>query len=464
MNQRFHLLTLLSLLAALPVVALAEARGENWPSFRGPQASGVAEGQKTPTTWNTKTGENVLWKTSIPGLGHSSPVIWDQRLFVTTAIAEAGDVELKVGLYGDGNPADDNGKQTWRLYCLDKESGKILWRRDVHQGSPKIKRHAKSSHANSTPATDGERVVAFFGSEGLHAYDLDGKPLWKKDFGVLHSGSFRNPNAQWGFGSSPVLHEGKVVIQADVFKGSFLTVLDAKTGDEVWRVARAEHPTWSTPTILKHGKRTLILVNGYWHMGAYDFETGAEIWRLAGGGDLAVPTPIVGHGLVYLSSAHGAKRPVYAIRPDAQGDISLKGDATTNAGIVWSVPRGGTYIPTPLLYGDQLYVHRTNGVLYSYNAKTGDLIYEVRVAGGQGFTASAVAADGKIYITSENGKTHVIEPGSEYKEIAVNALDEIVMASPAISANTLYFRTQDHIFALRERQPVNSPDNLPDKE
>lgn len=435
--------------ALLPALAAgAESADGNWPSFRGPHASGVAEGRPTPLAWNAETGDGVAWTTPIPGLGHSSPVIWGERLFVTTAVAAEGEATLKVGLYGEGWSADDNGVQSWRVYCLDKKSGEVLWQRTAHQGEPKIRRHPKASHANSTAATDGRRVVAFFGSEGLYCYDVDGELLWQKDLGVLHSGAYQLPIAQWGFGASPVIHAGKVIVQADVLKGSFLAVFDAADGHEIWRTARDEFPTWSTPTVVEAGGRTIIAVNGYKHMGAYDLATGGELWKLNGGGDVPVPTPVAGHGLIFITNAHGARRPVYAIRPGAAGDISLRGDATSNDGVAWSEPRGGGYMATPLLYGDELYVTRMNGVLYCYDAQTGERHYETRLAAGVGFTASPVAADGKLYFTSEVGDVYVLKPGPEYEQLAVNPLGETAMATPAISDGTLYFRTRHRVTAI----------------
>ncbi len=440
---------LLLLLVLLPLTAAAgESADGNWPSFRGPQARGVAEGHPTALEWNGESGENIRWKTPVPGLGHSSPVIWGDRVYVTTAIAADGEAELKVGLYGDGMPAKDTGVQTWRLYGIDRESGGVAWQHDVHEGAPKSKRHPKASHASSTPATDGHRLVVHLGSEGLFGYDMDGKLVWKQDLGVLHSSAYTFPLAEWGYSASPVIHDGKVVVQVDILKGSFLAVFDAADGSEVWRTARDEFPTWSTPTVYESGERTLILVNGYKHMGAYDFATGGELWKLAGGGDVPVPTPVVAHGLVYLTNAHGAQRPIYAIRPGAEGDISLEGDATANDGIAWSVPRGGTYMPTPIVYGDELYVLRNNGVLYAYDAKTGARHYEERMAKGTGFTSSPVAADGKLYFTSEMGETYVVKEGKEFETLAVNELGETVMATPAISRGTLFFRTRGHLVAI----------------
>ncbi|MEO1086252.1 MAG: PQQ-binding-like beta-propeller repeat protein, partial [Acidobacteriota bacterium] len=325
-----------------------------------------------------------------------------------------------------------------------------LWRRTVYEGEPKIQRHPKSSHASSTAATDGERVAALFGSEGLYVYDLDGELLWKKDLGVLHAGSYRTADAQWGYGSSPVFHGGMLVIQADLFKGGFVVVFDAATGREIWRAERDDHPTWSTPTVYSRGSRDLVVVNGYKHKAAYELASGQEVWRMSGGGDIPVPTPVVAHDLVFLTSAHGGSSPVYAIKTDARGDISLEGDATSNAGVAWSVPRGGSYMQTPIVVGDELYVCRDNGVLSCYDARSGKRHYQERLASSEGFTASPVSAGDEIYFTGETGRTHVIKAGTSFERLAINELGESVMATPAIVGDTIYIRGRHHVVAIQK--------------
>ena len=444
------LLLLLSLLLA-SAAAAGEDSSANWPSFRGPRASGIAVGS-APTTWDVESGRNVLWKTPIPGLGHSSPAIWGDRVFMTTAIGGKREEELRVGLYGDIRPVNDDTVHRYKVYCLDRKTGKILWERTAHEGVPRTKRHTKSTHANPTPATDGKHVVVFFGSEGLYCYDFKGKLLWKKDLGVLESAFFAVPMAQWGFGSSPVIHDGRVIVQCDVIKGSFLAAFDVRTGKEIWRTPREDVPTWSTPTVHEHGGRTRIIVNGFKQIGGYDFETGKELWRLHGGGDIPVPTPVVAHGLAFITNAHGAMAPIYAVRAGATGNISLDGHQTSNAGVAWMTPRDGAYMQTPLVYGDLLYVCRDNGVLGCYRARTGEEVYRQRLGGGRtGYSASAVAADGKIYFTSEMGEVQVVRAGPEFELLATNSLDEISMATPAISEGVLFFRTRHHLVAIAER-------------
>jgi outer membrane protein assembly factor BamB len=310
--------------------ASAPRPGIDWPQFRGISASGIAEGFSVPATWSLAESTNILWKTDIPGLGHASPVVWGGDVFLSTSISGRTDAGLKVGLYGDVEPVRDDTPHEWRLYAIDKKTGGIKWQRTVHKGVPQIKRHTKATHANSTIATDGVRLITFFGSEGLYAYDLTGKLLWKKDLGVLDAGWFTAPDMQWETGSSPVLHDGKVIVLADVQKNSFLAAFDASSGRELWRTSRRDVPTWGTPTIHTVRGRTQIIVNGFRHAGAYDFETGAEIWKLAGNGDIPIPTPVVNDGLIYLTNAHGGPSPVLAIRDTATGDITLATNATSN--------------------------------------------------------------------------------------------------------------------------------------
>jgi outer membrane protein assembly factor BamB len=423
--------------------------GVDWPQFRGIAANGIAEGFSLPTTWNAATGANILWKTAIPGLGLSSPVVWGDEVFISTSISGKTDANLKVGLYGDIASVQDDTSHEWRVYALDKKTGAIKWQQTTTSGVPKVKRHTKSSHANSTLATDGERVVAFFGSEGLYAYDMKGKVLWKKDLGLLDAGFYMVPAAQWETGSSPVLHDGMVIVQADVQKGSFLAMFDARDGREVWRVTRSDVPTWSTPTIHRVNGQTQILVNGMRHVGAYDFKTGKEIWKLSGGGDIPVPTPVVSGGLVYITNAHGQSAPVYAIKETAVGDVSLKDAATSSDAVAWSVSRGGGYMCTPLVYQGLVYIVRYNGVLTVYDAKTGEKKYEDRLAGAtSAFTSSPIANDGKVYIASEDGQVFVLAAGPKFEVIALNEMSTPVLATPAISEGRLLLRTQNQLMAI----------------
>ncbi len=422
--------------------------GIDWPSFRGIQASGVSEGPAAPLKFDVKTGENVAWKTRIPGLGHSSPVIWGDLLCVTTAVSATGKGDLKVGLYGDIAPAEDDGSHQWKVYCLDKKTGAVRWERTARQGPPRVKRHTKSTHANSTVALDAKHVVALFGSEGLYAFDHSGTLLWSKDLGVLDSGFFRAPEAQWGFGSSPVIHEGRLVIQADVQKDGFLAAFDVATGKELWRTARQDVPTWSTPTIHTAAGAAQVVANGWRQMAAYDLATGRQVWRLEGRGDIPVPTPVIGKGLAFLTSAHGGSA-TFAVRTDAQGEISLPAGATSSDRVAWSAEKDAAYMQTPLLYGEHLYVCRDNGVLTVFDAATGRRAYQQRLGDGStGFTASPVANGGRVYFTSEDGDVFVLRAGPDFEILARSSLAETSLSTPALSEGWLFFRAREHVVAV----------------
>ena len=359
-----------------------------------------------------------------------------------------GESKLKVGLYGDIAPVKGEPAQSFNVYCLDRKSGKILWQRVAVSEQPKIMRHPKSTHANPTPATDGKHLVVFFGSEGLFTYDLRGKLLWKKDFGVLDSGFYMVPSAQWGFASSPVIAGNAVIVEADVQKDSFLAALDIKTGKELWRTPRTDVPTWGSPAVVPYtaggAQAWQVVVNGLKHIGGYDLKTGKELWTLTGGGDIPVPTPVFADGLVVITNAHGKGRPIYAIRTDAAGDIT-----DSKSAIAWTEPRGGNYMQTPLLDNGLGYFCYDTGVLSVYKMATGERQYQQRLGGGtSGFTSSPVAADGHLYITNEEGHSYVLSLGSEYKLLAENEIGETVMATPAISDGVLYVRGGQHLFAI----------------
>ena len=444
-------MNLLRIAATLAVVSLvtlsarvAPRPGIDWPMFRGIDASGVSEGKHTPAAF---APEKALWKTPIAGLGLSSPIVWGDLLCISTSLSGQKDTGLKTGLYGNIASVPDDTVHEWKVICLDKKSGKVRWEQTAYKGVPKVKRHTKSTHANSTLATDGTHLAAIFGSEGLYVYDLKGKLLWKKDLGVLDAGFFMVPDAQWEYGSSPTIHDGLLLVQADIQKDSFLAAFDVKTGKEIWRTPRADVPTWGTPAVVKVNGREQVVVNGWKHIGGYDLRTGKEIWKLRGTGDIPVPTPIFGHGLIYLTSAHGPGSPVYAIKATATGDISLQADATSNEHIAWSAPREGAYMSTPLLYGDYLYVVRHQGILNVFNARTGERAYQQRLAAGA-FTASPVANNGRIYIPSEEGDIYVVKAGAAYELVAQNKMDGPVLATPAISEGKLYLRTKDHVMAF----------------
>ncbi len=433
---------------------------KQWPQFRGAFACGRMDSVNLPEHWNINTGENIKWSIDIPGLAHSCPIVWNDRIFLTTAISENGNDSLKVGLYGDIDQVNDSSVHEFRVYCINKNTGKIIWERLAHKGVPKTKRHTKSSHANPTPATNGEYLVASFGSDGLYCYSIDGDLIWQKDFGKMNAGPYTDPEVEWGFGSSPVIYDNRVIMQCDFLGDSFIASLDLKTGKEIWRTPRKVVSSWSTPNLLKTDSVDQIVVNGYPKMGAYDFATGKEIWRLSGGGDAPVPTPFFAHGLIYIHNAHGRYSPIFAISPDAKGDITLDHDSTTNEYIKWSIKRGGAYMPTILVYGDLLYNLRINGTLMCFNAVTGERIYKERLPGIMGgVTASGVCADGKIYYCAENGDVFIVKAGEKFELIAKNLLNDNIMATPAITANMVIFRTQHHLIAV-SKENSKDPDLL----
>jgi outer membrane protein assembly factor BamB len=435
---------------ALPVLPAAD-----WPSYRGPDAKGVGQGP-APTSWNGDSSKapvrNIKWKTPIPGLSHSSPVILKDKLFLTTAISSAGKAPLKIGLYGSGNSADDDAEQEWVIYCLDKLTGKVLWRQTAHRGKPRARRHTKATHANTTVATDGKRMIALFGSEGLYSYTLDGKLEWKKDLGTLDMAPSDDRNLSWGFASSPVLFEDTVVVQSDSKKDGFLAAFAAADGRELWRVPRSSTSvcSWATPGVFRTGNRVQIVTNGYPYIAGYDFKTGRELWRLKSEGDIPVPTPFMAHGLIYIANAHGGKAPLYAIRPEASGDITPASGSRVSAGLAWSEERNGSYLQTPVVYGDLIYASTSAGIFKAYEARTGRKLYEQRLGAGGAFTSSPIAADGKIYVSNEDGQTFVIKAGPQFELLATNELGEIVLSTPAISNRVLYIRTAGSAVAIAE--------------
>ncbi|MBT6006347.1 MAG: PQQ-binding-like beta-propeller repeat protein, partial [Prolixibacteraceae bacterium] len=422
-----------------------------WFMYRGNYASGVLDQANLPETWDAVTGDNIAWKTEIPGMGHSCPVVWGDNVFVTTAVSTEEKGDIKTGIYGSIAPVPDSSIHDWNLYCIDKTSGEIKWEQTSHSGIPGQKRHPMSSHANCSPATNGEFVVAFFGSEGLYCYNMRGDLQWSKDFGVLKSSFFLVESAEWEFASSPLIHEDVVIIQCDVMENSFLAAYDIKTGEELWKQNRDEYPGWCTPNIYYEGEKARIAVNGFKHRGGYDFETGEEIWRMSGGGDIPVPTPIVGNDLIYFNSAHGKMSPILAIQNNASGDITLEERETTNEFVKWGKLRGGSYMGTMLIYGDYLYNAAWNGKLSCFNALTGEEMFAEKVGSGNSYTSSPVAADGIIYITDNNGMVYSVKAGPEFQVLQENNLDETCMSTPAIAENYLFFRTNRSLIAVKKQ-------------
>lgn len=425
----------------------------SWPSFRGMQASGIAEGQNLPDSWNAKTGENILWRTTIPGLAHSSPVVWANRVFVTSAVSSDPKATFRPGLYGDGDASKDRSRHRWMIYALDKLSGKIVWERVAHEGEPVDKRHIKSTYASSTPATNGRIVVAWFGSQGVHAYDVNGRFLWKVDLGRLDFGAYDIPTFEWGSASSPIIWNNLVILQCDTQTDSFLLALDAATGKTVWKTDRDELPSWGTPTVATTSEGPELVANASNYIRGYDPRTGKELWRLGRSSKITAPTPIFADGVFVVVSGRGPERPIFVVRPNSRGDLTLLEGKTNSQAIVWSRTGRGSYMPTPLIYNGLLYVLGNNGLFDAYNLQTGEEVYRQRLPLiGSGFSASPVAADGKIYLTNEDGEMLVIAAGKKFSHLATNSMGELLMATPALSDGVMYVRSSTSLFAIGRKR------------
>ena len=425
----------------------------SWPSFRGPQASGIAEKQNLPDRWDVKTGANILWKTAIPGLAHSSPVVWGKQIFVTSAVSSDPKATFRPGLYGDGDASKDRSLHRWTIYAIDKRTGKINWQRVAHEGEPVDKRHIKSTYANSTPATDGRIVVAWFGSQGVYAYDVSGRLLWKVDLGRLDLGAYDIPTYEWGPASSPIIWNDLVILQCDTQTDSFLLALDAATGKTVWKTERDELPSWGTPTIATGSTGPVLVTNASNFIRGYDPRTGKELWRLGGSSKITAPTPIFAEDLFVVASGRGPERPIFVVRPNARGDLTLADGKTASEAIVWSRTGRGSYMPTPLAYNGILYVLGNNGTFDAYTLKTGEELYRQRLPTiGSGFSASPVAADGKVYLSNEDGEMLVIAAGEKFDHLATNSMGELLMATPALSDGVMYVRSSTSLFAIGRKR------------
>ena len=433
-------LTALSFIALLLTSAMAQS---NWAQFRGPGSLGVAEDANLPDKWSTT--ENVAWKTDIPGTGWSSPAVWGDSIFVTSVVSSVAGEPPKKGLYfgGERKPATDI--HTWTVYCVDFKTGKIRWQQEVKKGPPDSPRHLKNSYASETPVTDGERVYAYFGNVGLFCFDMNGKPLWSKKWGPFAT------RYGWGTAASPVLYKGRVYVVNDNDTESFMIALNAKTGEQIWRVEREQGTNWATPYVWENGSRTEIITPGTKRTRSYDLN-GKSLWEFTGMSSIAIPTPFSKFGLVYIASGYVGDqlRPVYAIKPGASGDISLKPGETSNAFIAWYQPQAGPYNPSPIVYGDYYYTLYDRGFFTCHDAKTGSEVYaKVRIDPGvNAFTSSPWAYNGKIFCLSEDGDTFVIQAGKEYKLVGKNSLDEMCMATPAIVRGSLIIRTATKLYRI----------------
>ena len=440
MTSRRQLLLGLSLAPALQAASPA-----NWPQFRGTGSLGTSdEDPRLPESWSNT--ENVAWKSAMPGMAWGSPVVWGDRIFVTNARSE-GDVEpVKKGLYFGGNRLEPPTEpHIWSVHCLGLNSGKEIWQQEAHKGVPAPPRHLKNSFASETPVTDGEHIYAHFGHLGTYCYDMDGKLVWSKQWPSYKT------RFGWGTASSPVIHEGRLYIVNDNDENSYLLSLDKRTGQEIWKTERDEPSNWSTPYVWQNGERTEIVTTGRKMIRSYDLD-GRPLWELSGTSSIVIPTPFSGHGLLYLAAGYvgDESRPVYAVKPGAKGDITLKEGETSNEFVAWSVPQGAPYNPSPLLYGDHYYTLYDRGFLTCHDAKTGAVVYGKKrfEPGASAFTSSPWAYNGKVFCLSEDGDCFVIQAGSEYKLLRKNSLNEMCMATPAIVDGSLILRTADNIYRI----------------
>ncbi|HYV06153.1 MAG TPA: PQQ-binding-like beta-propeller repeat protein [Blastocatellia bacterium] len=421
----------------------------SWPSFRGQQASGIAERQNLPDKWDGKTGENILWRTPIPGLAHSSPIVWGNQIFVTSASSSDPKATFRPGLYGDGDASKDRSQHKWIIYSLDKRTGKVLWERVAHQGVPVDKRHIKSTYANSTPATDGRIVVAWFGSQGVYAYDVSGRFLWKVELGRLDLGAYDIPTYEWGPASSPIIWNNLVILQCDTQNDSFMLALDADTGKTVWKTEREELPSWGTPTVAMTSAGPVLVANASNYIRGYDPRTGKELWRLGGSSKITAPTPVFSDDMFAVVSGRAPERPIFVVKASARGELTLRDGKTNSEAIAWSRTGRGSYMPTPLIYDGILYVLANNGLFDAYNLRTGEEVYRQRLpVVGSGFSASPIASDGKLYLSNEDGEMLVIAAGQKFTHIATNSMGEMLMATPALSEGVMYVRSSASVFAV----------------
>ena len=420
----------------------------NWPALRGPDARGVATGTDLPDRWS-KT-ENVLWKRDLEGRGWSSPVVWGNRVFITTVVNEGKTEAVKRGLYfgGDRKTAPTTIHH-WKVMCLDLKTGKRLWEHEVAKAKPTHGHHVKSSYASETPVTDGKRVYAYFGNVGIFCLTVDGKPLWSHKLDAVKT------RYGWGTAASPVLHGDRLYLVNDNEEQSYLLALDATTGKVEWRVDREEKSNWSTPFVWKNELRTEIITPGSGRNRSYGLD-GKLLYEWSGCSSITIGTPYSKFGLLFVSSGYvgDRRKPIFAIRPGASGDISLDGDETSNDHIAWCQKRAAPYNPSTIVVDDLLYVLLDRGVMTCYEAKTGKEVYgRQRLPDGMAFTSSPWAYNGMIFCLSEYGQTFVIKAGRKFELLHTNSLeeDELCMATPAIAGNRLIIRTENRVYCIGKR-------------
>jgi outer membrane protein assembly factor BamB len=450
-------------LVTAAISSFANATDSNWPQFRGARANGLSS-VPAPITWNVASGENIAWEQPIPGLAHASPIIWKDFVYVTTAVRPGSKSELKIGLYGSGDSYKEKEAHQWRLICMDVRTGRVRWDNLAFECVPSVERHTKATHCNSTPAIDGKHIVAIFGSEGLFCFDMNGRKLWRKELGKMDAGPYDSPTLQWGFASSPIIYDNKIIVQCDVISERYLAAFDIKDGHQLWRTARAEPGgTWCTPNVAITKGRKQIICNGWKDIGGFDLNTGAELWRLEGGGDIPVPTPVIGGELAYFTSAHGKYRPLRAVRLDSTGDVTPPSVESTNSAVAWCYPRIGSYMQTPLLVGELLFSCDVNGILSCLDARTGKINYSERLGtGNQGFTSSGIAVGQNVYFTGEEGDVFVLPANAQFSVLATNKLGGACLSTPAASRGVLFFRTTEKLIAIGEKSAKTAGTGMKD--
>lgn len=429
--------------------------GDHWPHFRGPGATGLADDQQLPLNWSVETMDGIRWKVPIPGLAHASPVVWEDQVFIATAVGEDEDPTLKLGLYGAGDSADDKAKpHRFVLMSIDAHSGEMRWSQTCYAGTPRSGRHIKATYANCSPTTNGKVVIAYFGSEGLYAFDMNGKPLWSKQLGVLDMGPYNAEGMEWGSSSSPVIWRDLVFIQADTKGEDFLVAFDVNTGEERWRTTRDELPSWATPMVIEGEAGPELITNAPNWIKGYDPRTGEELWRLGESSNITAPTPFAADERIVVASGRRPVKPIYVLHQGSRGDISLPDGQDRGGQVAWRKTGRGSYMPTPIAVDGRLYVMANQGVLDCYDLVDGREIYRKRIPhAGRGFSASPVAADGRLYLPGEDGQVFVIATGDTFKVLATNDLGQSIMATPAIANQTLYIRARKHLFAIGKSTP-----------
>jgi outer membrane protein assembly factor BamB len=447
----------------LVVGGAARAADDNWPQWRGPLQTGVSPTGSPPTKWSES--ENVKWKVKLPGRGNSSPIVWDKLIFIQTAMpssqAEAaradGDgagaavtpvllqnrdrPQRRGGPGGFGGGAAPTEKYQFVLLCLDRDTGKTLWRKVVREEVPHEGHHKDHGYASYSPVTDGRLVFAYFGSRGLHCYDLQGNLKWEKDFGRMQT------KMGFGEGSSPALHGDTLVIDWDHEGDDFIVALDKATGKELWRTPREEETTWSTPLVVERNGQAQVIVNATRKVRGYDLKTGKQLWEIGGMTANAIPSPVAADGLVYVTSGfRGAA--LLALDP-----FRRQGDLTGTDAIKWSYNKGTPYVPSPLLYDGKLYVFSgNNAVVTCFDAKTGKvLIDSKRLEDLEGVYASPVGAAGRVYFVGRNGATVVAKNEAPLEVLAANSLDDRIDASPAVAGKELFLRGQQYLYCIAEK-------------